>query len=1451
MPSLQTALVSKSLERFFKTDSVFTSIEHFYFTPFSSIEMENLLLTDKKGDTFMFVGQLYLQIADLNLVKNEIKLDLVELNNGKLHLRHYKKEQFVNIRFLLDHFLNTDTGTAIDFAVLSKSIQIHNFDFIWQDENVNSGIIGVDFDDIHVQKLYAEFSDFEMHNVNISSQVDQISLFEKSGFTLDTLETSFIMNSDSMAFGGLKIITPNSKIYGNYCMQHGNFNYYSNYINQVTMKGSIHNILLDMKDVIYFSDNLIGFNEIVYGKGKYVGTVADFVASDLDLSFRKHSVIRGSARMKGIPNIDSTYMDFELVNAELNPSDVDALLLEVFSDNLKIDLPYYVINFGTARTNGNFKGYIDNFKSDIKINGKNGFLNASYSMKKRKDQEHYYSGTLISKKLNLGALFQKESIGYITSKVEFEGSSFKKSSLNVDLRANIISLGLKEYDYSKTIILGEFKNEIFLGQVLMDDPNCKFNFLGEIDLTKKEPRLVFEAEIDTLFPNKINLLNRDSTAFISAKIKVDSKGDGVENFAGKIEIENFIYKEKEKTIDIPDFKFQAFQINERRQIEFKSTIGKGMLAGSYDIPKIRVYFENMVKRSLPALVESVEVDSTPGDFTFSFELYDLNPIMEIFHPSIELDSNLFFSGLFDGPEEKIDLNLTTAGFKYSGIEVDSLQFKFKYQNSSILSNINIVTLALHKDIKYRDVSFEGFGTKDSIVVKVSNDNNSKPKFKSNISFTGALLSPTSVKLIFDSSYVVLADSVWVLNSENLVEWDSSRWAFKNFNLVSNLKKINLSGAISKDTSDQLDIFISGLNLGNFAKIAEVKEAQLKGNVTGVISLAKLYYRPDISSTIYVNDLYANNEYVGSGPLYSSWNSDLERFDVNFDLFRPADSAFIDTIRSLKFYGHYYPQVEDTSFQLKLLTDGFKIKAIEPIVKEYLDNISGELVGEIDLSGSFSNPIINGKIRLDSTSFRIVYLNTNYYFNNQYLIFEDDWFGYNDLLFQDENGSEAHSIGTVNHSNWKNFDYDLYVKANNFLCLNTNAKQNELFYGKAFISGDVNIAGYEDHLNIEMDARTQNNSKLFVPLYAADEVSSNHFIHFVNVETDSEEDHLKKHNTDLSGIDMKFNFDIDPSTEIQLIFDETSGEKLTAQGGGKIKMLINPEKDFEMFGNYEIRNGDYFFNFENIISKRFTIQQGGKIDFNGDPLNARTDIVAQYKVKTGLQEILGDSAYSQKVENLCLMHLTDHLSDPNISFDIKVLNVDAEIESRVRNQMPTQEDVNMQVFSLMLFNKYSPPENSLSGSGFAGTTTSELLTSQINSWLGKMDNRVVKVGVSELKQDNVEVQLSKEMLNNRLVFESNLGVDNSQTNTNQGESEQLVGDFKLEYMVRKDGKVRAKVFNRSETYRIEDQGNSASQTQGIGIFFQEEFEFYGQLLKRYFNNPVRKKERKEKKDAKIK
>jgi hypothetical protein len=59
---------------------------------------------------------------------------------------------------------------------------------------------------------------------------------------------------------------------------------------------------------------------------------------------------------------------------------------------------------------------------------------------------------------------------------------------------------------------------------------------------------------------------------------------------------------------------------------------------------------------------------------------------------------------------------------------------------------------------------------------------------------------------------------------------------------------------------------------------------------------------------------------------------------------------------------------------------------------------------------------------------------------------------------------------------------------------------------------------------------------------------------------------------------------------------------------------------------------------------------------------------------------------------------------------------------------------------------------------------------------------------------------------------------------------FVGDFTLEYLIREDGKLRAKVFSRAETRTIEYE-SSGAQTQGVGLFFREEFNSYGELLRR--------------------
>ena len=61
---------------------------------------------------------------------------------------------------------------------------------------------------------------------------------------------------------------------------------------------------------------------------------------------------------------------------------------------------------------------------------------------------------------------------------------------------------------------------------------------------------------------------------------------------------------------------------------------------------------------------------------------------------------------------------------------------------------------------------------------------------------------------------------------------------------------------------------------------------------------------------------------------------------------------------------------------------------------------------------------------------------------------------------------------------------------------------------------------------------------------------------------------------------------------------------------------------------------------------------------------------------------------------------------------------------------------------------------------------------------------------------------------------------------------MVGDVNVEVNITEDGRVRAKAFNRSNEYDpISDQTNT---TQGIGVFYREEFDTWSAYIKKIFS-----------------
>ena len=105
---------------------------------------------------------------------------------------------------------------------------------------------------------------------------------------------------------------------------------------------------------------------------------------------------------------------------------------------------------------------------------------------------------------------------------------------------------------------------------------------------------------------------------------------------------------------------------------------------------------------------------------------------------------------------------------------------------------------------------------------------------------------------------------------------------------------------------------------------------------------------------------------------------------------------------------------------------------------------------------------------------------------------------------------------------------------------------------------------------------------------------------------------------------------------------------------------------------------------------------------------------------------------------------------------------------------------------------------------------------------------------QLSSDEVEVALSKQFLNNRMTVNVNGNYDVRPTTTT---TNQLVGDVDVEYKINKSGKVRMKVFTRANDHLLYEY---APYTQGVGIFYREEFDTFGDLARKYRDKWFRKK-----------
>jgi hypothetical protein len=321
------------------------------------------------------------------------------------------------------------------------------------------------------------------------------------------------------------------------------------------------------------------------------------------------------------------------------------------------------------------------------------------------------------------------------------------------------------------------------------------------------------------------------------------------------------------------------------------------------------------------------------------------------------------------------------------------------------------------------------------------------------------------------------------------------------------------------------------------------------------------------------------------------------------------------------------------------------------------------------------------------------------------------------------------------------------------------------------------------------------------------------------------------------MNVSVDISLDKEAELTLVIDKGNGDYLNLKGEAQLTGGIDPSGKTTLTGKYEVAAGAYEMNF-NAIRRKFDIQKGSYIIWNGEPTMATLNITAIYKANVAPIDLLGNqlgtqsatvrNTYKQKIPFQTLLMMNGELLKPEITFDIKLpdgnygVSSDIVSASQTKLEQLRQEpaELNKQVFALLLLNRFVGENPFASESGgtsaesLARQSVSKILSQQLNDLSAELISGVqlefdlestddYTSGSMENRTD-LNVAVSKKLLDDRLkvTVGSSFGVEGKER-ANE-ETTNIAGDVSLDYQLTKDGRYMVRAYRKNE-YQVAVEG----------------------------------------------
>ncbi|MBF9254951.1 translocation/assembly module TamB domain-containing protein [Pontibacter sp. 172403-2] len=1451
LPSVQTKVAQKAAAYLSETLNHQVTIGSVDIEFFSNVILEKVRVLDRHDEEMFYVGRAEADISAFSILHpNKLSIASLELQQPHANLVKYEGSDSLNLSTFISALNKlivkdtTKTSQPFDFSI--DELILQNGHFTYDDFNKPRAANGMDYFHLRLDSISGSFDAFVLEDTLKVNITDLSAIETRSNTHLHNLDTRMTYAPTFWEFDSLDLKLNKSNLQHYVRFDYNQFSNFTSFIDSVTMTINLRDSKLYAQDIATFAPQLKAYDEnLLVSSGEFKGKVKDFSARNVDLKYGRHTHIVGNINADGLPNTEETFASLLLKPSTINASDIKQFLPQ--------NVYEVAARLGTVQLEGRFLGFYDDFVANGSFATALGNVQSDINLKiDDNTRASSYKGYLKTSGFNLGKLLNTDQIRTVSLAGRVAGSGFTLQDANLTLDATINQAQLLDYNYKNIVAKGSLRNQTFTGKVSSSDPNLTFTADGSVSMASGKKAFNLVADLERVDLQALHLSKQPLV--ISAEADLNFEGLQLDAFEGAARFDSAYVMYNGKTLPIDSVVIHSEIDGGSRSLQLSSDLLALSVNGNFDY-SILINDLQQLAQEYELNFESDEAataayyrrkpNTNTDEYALSYDIYlkHINPALQLFMPDLVISDFSKVEGSFRHSSTIIlEAYATLDTILYNDFKLYGN--KLELNTSKLQQKPDVLASALFTSARQvlpgagetQDFYVEGIWNERTINFATSLR---QPEQSNRATITGDLnFLENQVQVVFDKSNITLRENPWVFNPGNTlyISDNGRQLVFENFVLSNQNQTISAQGTISDAPDSKLLVQVENFDLSNLNPLITMNIA---GRLNGELVAQDVYSQALLDASIQADSFRMDTIYIGNVNGSTNWSKASELATVDIGIVRNDKKVLSVT-------GNYNPQAQEDQLDLLAVMDNANLKLVEPILNPIMSDLDGGMEGRIRVLGRLDYPILKGSVMVNNGQFTFDYLNTTYKFSDR-VYFGPNSISFRNAQLQDVFGNKATVSGGIAHDGFQNMVIDLQAQYRDFMVLNTTSEQNELFYGTAFATGTASVLGPVENLSINVDARSNENTRIVLPLDNQTEVARKDFIKFVNHnETDSTGTAVavEQDKVDLSGINLNFNLGVTDDAYFEIIIDRTTGDVIRGSGNGDIRMTIDTRGDFNMFGTFEITNGAYNLNLlEGLVTREFDISPGGTITWNGDPLAGVMDITATYTQMASLSGLLPNDetgVLQGRYPITAIIDLNGQLLSPQIelgiSFDQLPQNVQITLSSLISSIKNDESELNRQVFSLLVLQRLSPQGTfAAEGAGAVavGGSLGSLLSSQLGNFLNTIDNNLeIDIGLGALDQNALsalQVRLSYTFLQGRLRVTSEAGIGNgtSADGTTTGSGYQ--GDWSVEYYLTKSGELRLRLEYNTIPQRLGASG--ATTRQSISVLHTKRFDSFREIFTR--------------------